>query len=132
MSTRAPIPPGLRRRPQGVFYRHLLRNFLLIVVIVVACLSLGALGYHVTVDLPWLVAYLNASMILTGMGPIAHLDTPGAKWFGIFYTLFSAVVFLTVAAVFFAPVAHHVLHRFHLDVYGEEEGKDDAKPRERS
>jgi hypothetical protein len=60
-------------------------------------------------------AFLNAAMILTGMGPVAPLSTPAAKVFATFYALFSGVFFLTMVAVLLAPVLHHFLRRFHLD-----------------
>ncbi len=81
-------------------------------------LALGAAGYHWFADLPWLDATLNASMILTGMGPIAPLESSAAKLFGIGYTLYSAVAFLTAVAVLLGPVVARFLHKFHLDLYG--------------
>jgi hypothetical protein len=86
-------------------------------------LAIGAVGYHVTERMPWLDATLNAAMILTGMGPVAKLETEAAKVFAIFYALFGAIVFLTVVAVLAAPVAQHLLHRAHLEIY-EADGKD--------
>jgi fumarate reductase subunit D len=55
-------------------------------------------------------------MILTGMGPVDHLDGPEAKIFAIVYSLFSAVFFLTMVAVLLAPAVQHFLHRFHLEL----------------
>jgi hypothetical protein len=135
MTSPEPRPRAARPRVRRalptvrVFVRHLLRNVLLIAVFVAISLTLGASGYHWLVGLAWLDAYLNASMILTGMGPLAPLGTSGAKVFGIFYSLFSALAFLTVAAVLFGPLAHRMLHRFHLDVYGaEDEEEPDTRP----
>ena len=56
-----------------------------------------------------------SSMILTGMGPIANLNTDSAKLFSSFYALYSGVAFLTIVAVFFAPIIHRLLHIFHLE-----------------
>lgn len=84
-------------------------------------LAIGSAGYHVFAGLDWLDATLNASMILTGMGPIAPLTTPGGKLFGIVYSLFSGVAFLTIAAVIMGPVVHRFLHRFHLDLYEDDD-----------
>lgn len=89
-------------------------------------LAIGAVGYHAFAGLDWLDATLNASMILTGMGPIAPLETPAGKLFGIGYSLFSGVAFLTIAAVLMGPVVHRFLHRFHLDLY-EDDGEKRAK-----
>jgi hypothetical protein len=89
------------------------------VAFVAASLVLGGAGYHWLAGLGWLDAFLNASMILTGMGPIAPLATPASKLFAIAYTLYSALAFLTVAAVLVGPVLTRLVHRVHLDLYGD-------------
>jgi len=123
-------PTRLRiRRPlpsRRHFFMHLARNGLVAVAFIAVSLALGASGYHWLAGLSWLDAFLNASMILTGMGPLAPLPTPAAKLFVIAYTLYSALAFLTVAAVLFAPMAARLLHRLHLNLYGEEESQVDA------
>jgi hypothetical protein len=98
------------------FLFKLLRSTLLSGMLIGGSLSLGAAGYHQFEGMPWLDAYLNASMILTGMGPVNVLHTEEGKVFAIAYALFSGVVFLSAAAVLFAPIVHRFLHRFHLDV----------------
>jgi len=80
-----------------------------------AALGLGMLGYHFIVGFGWIDALLNASMILTGMGPVSPLSTDTAKVFASFYALFSGLVFITVMAITLAPIFHRILHRFHLD-----------------
>jgi hypothetical protein len=101
---------------RAVFAARLARKAVLASALVAGALLIGAIGYHATEGLPWLDATLNASMILTGMGPVNQLQTPGGKLFAIFYSLFSGVVFITMVAVLFAPVLHRFLHRFHLDL----------------
>jgi len=98
-----------------VFALHLLRNLGITAVLVAASLGLGAAGYHEFAGLPWLDATLNASMILTGMGPVDPLTTPAAQVFGIAYSLFSGVAFLSITAILLAPAVHRLLHRFHLE-----------------
>ena len=91
---------------------------------------MGILGYHYFGRLSWIDALLNASMILTGMGPVNRLDTDAAKLFASFYALFSGVAFLTFVGVLFAPVYHRFLHRFHLseeDVDGPEKEQKKQK-----
>jgi len=83
--------------------------------IVIATLWLGMAGYHWFEGLPWLDAYLNAAMILGGMGPVAELRTAGGKLFAGSYALFAGIVFLVVVGVVFAPVVHRAMHRFHLE-----------------
>jgi len=84
------------------------------VMILAGSLGIGTAGYHMCGKLSWIDSFLNASMILTGMGPVDHLDTNGGKLFAAFYALFSGVAFLTFAGVLFAPIYHRFLHRFHL------------------
>lgn len=79
-------------------------------------LGIGTVGYHVTAGLPWVDAFLNASMILTGMGPVDRLESDTAKLFASFYAIFSGVSFLTFCGVLFTPIYHRFMHRFHLDL----------------
>jgi hypothetical protein len=102
--------------PRSVFLRHFLRNASFALAFVAGSVGFGAIGYHSLEGLPWLDATLNAAMILTGMGPVDRLHEPAAKLFAIGYSLYSAVAFLTMVAVLFAPVVQRFLHRFHLDI----------------
>jgi uncharacterized membrane protein len=111
----APLPS------RRVFALHLLRNLGVVCALIAGSLALGSIGYHQLAGLPWLDAALNASMILTGMGPIDPLRTPAAKVFGIAYSLFSGVAFVTMVALLLAPAAHRLLHRFHLEIYGRDD-----------
>lgn len=90
-------------------------------IILTFSIGIGTGGYHIFGKLSWIDSFLNASMILTGMGPVDHLETTGGKLFASFYALFSGVAFLTFVAVLFAPVYHRFLHRFHLG--GEDNGE---------
>ncbi len=76
----------------------------------------GTAGYHYWGNLSWIDAFLNACMILTGMGPVDHLETNKAKIFSALYALFSGISFLTFVAVLFAPFYHRFLHKFHLSI----------------
>ena len=78
-------------------------------------LGIGVLGYHHFAGLPWIDSLLNASMILTGMGPIDPMRSDAAKLFASLYALFSGVVFLTAVALLLSPIFHRLLHHFHLD-----------------
>jgi hypothetical protein len=119
-------PHAPRRRirplpPRRHFFRHFFRNLAVVIGVVFVALTIGAIGYHGTVGLAWLDAYLNAAMILTGMGPLTPLQTEPAKLFGIVYAIFSGVVFLSVVAVLLGPVAQRFLHRFHLELYEDDD-----------
>jgi len=78
-------------------------------------LAIGMAGYHGLEDQPWVDAYLNASMILGGMGPVAELHTAAGKIFAGTYALFAGLVFVLAIGVVLAPVLHRAMHRFHLD-----------------
>lgn len=107
--------------PWSRFLLRLMRTALIAGGIVLGGLGIGTLGYHHFERLSWLDAALNAAMILTGMGPVTPVQTRGGKVFAIFYALFAGVVFLTIAAVLFAPVAHRMIHRLHLQLTEDEE-----------
>lgn len=97
------------------FLRRQLNYTLFSLLILVFSIGIGTAGYHVFGRLGWVDSFLNASMILTGMGPVDKMDTDAAKLFASFYALFSGVMFLTFVGVLFAPVYHRFLHRFHID-----------------
>jgi hypothetical protein len=83
--------------------------------LVIVALSIGMAIYHWPAHLPWTDAFLNASMILGGMGPVDHLYSPTAKWLAGCYALFSGLVFLLIAGAMLAPIVHMVLHHFHAE-----------------
>jgi hypothetical protein len=76
---------------------------------------IGTLGYHYFGQITWLDSFHMACMILTGMGPVAEMTTPVAKIFSSFYALYSGVAFLSITAVFFAPIIHRLLHILHVE-----------------
>lgn len=88
--------------------------------ILLACLLIGLLGYHYTAGIPWLDALHNASMILSGMGPVVEIKTTSGKWFSSFYALFSGVIFITNIGIILAPAIHRFFHRMHVQT---EKGK---------
>jgi hypothetical protein len=75
----------------------------------------GMAIYHWVEGLPWADSFLNAAMLLGGMGPVNPLQTTAGKWLAGLDALFAGVVFLVLAGVMLSPVIHHVLQRFHLD-----------------
>ncbi len=110
---------GGRHRPlpsRKEFARHVGRSVIISSLLIAASLGIGVVGYHVTAGLDWVDSLLNASMILTGMGPVSPLQGTGAKLFASGYALFSGVVFIASAGLAVAPVAHRFLHRFHVEV----------------
>lgn len=101
--------------PIRLFLRRLATSMLAAIVVVNLALVIGALGYRLTEQMRWLDAFLNAAMILTGMGPVDRLQTDEGKYFAIFYSLFSGFVVLTVGALILGPVLHRLLHALHLE-----------------
>jgi hypothetical protein len=101
--------------PWPRFVRRLIRWGVLALGIVAVALLIGVLGYHGFGGLAWIDSILNASMILTGMGPVDPMKSVAAKLFASAYALFSGVVFLSAIGVVLAPIYHRFLHKFHLD-----------------
>ena len=103
----------LLSRPR--FLRRLLIASLVAFVVVGIALVVGILGYHYIARLEWIDALLNASMILTGMGPIALMTDNASKLFASVYALFSGFVFLSGVGIVLSPLFHRILHHFHLE-----------------
>lgn len=76
---------------------------------------IGSLGYHYLGNVIWLDSFHMACMILTGMGPVVEMSTPTGKIFSSLYALYSGVAFLSITAVFFAPIIHRLLHILHVE-----------------
>jgi len=108
-----------RLAPKAVFYQRLWKNFLVALVILLVSLSIGIIGYKYTVpQFDWYDSLLNASMILSGMGPIIDVNivlSKSAKVFASAYALFSGVTFISTIGIIIAPIAHRFFHRLHLE-----------------
>lgn len=104
----------MKHMPNHKFYHHLFRNALAGFGIILFSLLIGMVGYRYIENYSWVDAYLNATMILSGMGEIDKLQTTGGKIFAGTYALFSGVVFLVVIAIIFAPLIHRAFQKFHL------------------
>ncbi|HVM48954.1 MAG TPA: hypothetical protein VMU04_13065 [Candidatus Acidoferrum sp.] len=104
-----------RLLPRRAFYARMARSLSLALAIVMGSLGIGMAGYHGFEGLSWRDAFLNAAMILSGMGPVAPIQTPGGKLFAGCYALFSGLALISVMAVIFTPLFHRFLHKFHLE-----------------
>jgi len=104
-----------RLLPRRRFLKRFASHVSLATLVLLASLGLGMVGYEYFEGLSWLDAFLNASMLLGGMGPVESPATPGGKLFAGFYALYAGMVVLVVASIILAPVVHRVLHRFHWD-----------------
>jgi hypothetical protein len=119
-----------RLLPRRAFYARMAKSVGLVAAVVAFSLLIGSAGYHYLGELPWIDSLLNASMILSGMGPVDPLKTNAAKLFATFYALYSGVAFLSIVAILMAPLLHRFLHRFHLEVSEDErKGQDGDEPR---
>jgi hypothetical protein len=83
--------------------------------LIAASLAVGMLGYHYIAGQTWTDSYLNAAMILSGMGPIGDLKSAGAKIFAGTYALYSGLALILIAGIILSPVVHRFLHKFHLE-----------------
>ena len=102
--------------PRRAFLARQARYSLAAATMVAASLSIGVLGYHHFGPMNWVDALLNASFILTGMGPVDPMRTVAGKLFASAYAIFSGVAFLTTIGVLMTPLAHRFLHRFHVEI----------------
>lgn len=98
-----------------VFFSRLGRMAVIAGLATVVCLLLGIAGYHYIAHLAWIDSLHNASMILSGMGPVANIDNDAGKYFSSFYALFSGVAFITNVGIFLSPAIHRFLHKIHLE-----------------
>lgn len=106
-----PAPHQLKAR----FRAHMRVNAGVALVIVAASLAIGMAGYHSFAGLGWVDAFLNASMLLSGMGPVSPLPNDGAKLFAGTYAIYCGVVFIATVGLVMSPVVSHLLRRFHLN-----------------
>jgi len=101
--------------PRREFMSRLAKNTVLGLAVVAASLLAGMAGFHVFEKLDWLQSFLNASMLLGGMGPVDPSRTVAGKLFSGLYALYCGFAVLGIAGVVFAPIFHRFLHRFHLE-----------------
>lgn len=97
------------------FIFRLTRSILLALIFILASLYLGMWGYRYFEGMDWLDAYVNAAMILSGMGPLAPPKTDAGKLFEGTYALFSGIIFLVSVGIILAPLLHHFFHRLQIE-----------------
>ena len=96
--------------------RHYRRSAIVACGMVAGALLVGMLGYRFFNRESWIDSFVDAAMILGGMGPVNPIKTEGGKLFAGLYALYSGLVFLLAAGVLFAPILHRFMHRFHLEM----------------
>lgn len=97
------------------FYLHMIRNTLWSLILTTIALCIGMEGYHLTEKMPWIDSFMNASMILSGMGPATTINTTPGKLFAGFYALFSGLAFIAIIVIILSPVLHQFFRRIHLE-----------------
>ena len=107
-------PFHARLLPRQDFFRRLRWTTGLGASLIVASLGVGMTGYHVLGGLAWIDAFLDAAMILSGMGPLSPLHSTAAKLFAGCYAIYCGIALLVTTGIMFSPVVHRVLHKFHL------------------
>jgi len=107
-----------RRQPliaASAFLKRVLVHTAAALLLIVGSLALGMAGYMCFEELSAIDAFVEASMLLGGMGPLHPPATDAGKIFAGCYALYAGLVFIATAALILGPVVHRVLHRFHLD-----------------
>ena len=101
--------------PRREFLHRLSKSMAVGFVLILFSLSIGMAGYHFLGDLAWIDAFLDAAMILSGMGPLSQLHNDAAKIFAGCYAIYCGIALIATTGVMLAPVIHRGLHKFHLE-----------------
>jgi len=101
--------------PKSVFYGRMLKSLMVACILLSICLLIGIVGYHYIANIEWIDSIHNASMILSGMGPVVEIKNVSGKLFSSAYALFSSIAFITNIGIVLAPAAHRLFHRLHVD-----------------
>jgi hypothetical protein len=101
--------------PFPAFVARVVRHLGAIAVLIVVSLAVGMAGYRVLAGMRWVDSFLNAAMILGGMGPVGDLPNNTAKIFAGCYALYSGLLLIAIAGIMLAPIAHRLMHRLHID-----------------
>jgi hypothetical protein len=109
--------------PPAVFARRMARSMAVAVGLIGLSLIVGVVGYHHLAGLGWVDSFVNAAMILGGMGPVDPLKSDASKVFAGIYALYSGLFLILVAGLVLAPALHRLLHRLHID--SQDEGAQD-------
>lgn len=97
------------------FAHRLVVHGLWAAALLVGSLAVGVAGYVAFESLSWIDAFLNAAMLLGGMGPVNPPQSFGGKLFAGLFALYAGLVFIVTAALVFAPLLHRLMHHFHWD-----------------
>ena len=101
--------------PVNVYVRRIIASLAVGLGLILVALLIGIFGYHLLAGFGWIDSLLEASMILGGMGPVNQLPNDAAKVFASIYALFSGLILIALMGIILSPVAHRVMHKFHVD-----------------
>lgn len=101
--------------PKAIYYQRVVRNLAAASGVLLVCLLIGVAGYHYWGGASWIDALHNASMILSGMGPVVEITSTSGKLFSSAYALFSGVIFISNVGFILAPAVHRLFHKLHID-----------------
>lgn len=104
-----------RLLPRRQFFARLARHGGIAFALLCFSLLIGMWGFHRFVGEAWIDSFLNAAMLLGGMGPVGVFDRPAGKIFAGFYALYAGLVFLGAGSFVLAPIIHRMLHSLHLE-----------------
>jgi len=96
-----------------LFARRVAAHVAVALLLLAVSLLIGMIGYVLLEDLSWMDAFVNAAMLLGGMGPVDPPRSTGGKLFAGLYALYAGLIFIATAALIFTPLLHRLLHRFH-------------------
>jgi hypothetical protein len=108
-------PPAVTTRHWRLFWQRTLTHLAISLGLLGVSLGVGIWGYEYYEDLPWRDAFLNAAMLLGGMGPVKTDLSESGKLFAGFYALYSGLVVIAVAGLLLGPGVHHLMHHVHWD-----------------
>ena len=101
--------------PFSIYVQRIIASLALAVALILIALSVGLFGYHFIAGFNSVDSLLEASIILGGMGPVRELPNDASKIFASIYALFSGVIFIALMGIILSPIAHRVMHKFHID-----------------
>ena len=101
--------------PRSIFIKRIIASLVVALGVIALALLVGIAGYHLIAGYNWIDSLLEASMILGGMGPVKELPDDASKVFASIYALFSGLIVIALTGIMLSPVAHRVMHKFHVD-----------------
>lgn len=101
--------------PQQRFVWRVFLHIVFVFALLVISLLIGMAGYAYFEGLPWRDAFLNAAMLMGGMGPVDAPQTDGGKVFAGLYALYAGLVLLVAVALLLTPLLHRMMHKFHWE-----------------